>query len=538
MIYRQSAGWKGLRGMKIDQLSLDQKIGQMLMVGFHSTFYDDHIEQLVGEYKIGNVILFSRNILDSRQTRDLCSRIQSKMLEHTGIPAFISIDHEGGMVSRVHRDITCLPGNMAVGATNDPANAGKVAGIAARELRALGININFAPVLDVNNNPLNPVIGVRSYGEAPEKVADFGVSYIKGLQENGVIATAKHFPGHGDTAVDSHVDLPLVAHDRERLYGVELYPFRKAVGNGVDAVMTAHILFPALDGDGLPATLSYNILTNVLRKELGFEGIIVTDCMEMSAISKYFGTAKAAVRAIKAGADLILISHTREVQIQAFHEIKNAVLTGEIPMDRIDESVDRILRIKKKYRLFENPYPDEKYIELMGSVEHRAIVRGISLKSITLVKDELNLLPIRGKNILAISPEMAPVSAVDDRISPDLSFAGSFVERFGGACKVIPLNPNESVIDDVKSEAVGKDAVVVGTYNAHLYPGQARLVNSLLEANKKVVAVALRDPYDMLSFKGVSTYLCAYEYTPLSVESVLEVLSGKSLPQGRLPVSL
>ena len=241
------------------------------MVGFPSIFYDDHIEQLVREYKIGNVILFSRNVKDAKQTRDLCVDIQRNVLEHTGIPAFIAIDQEGGMVTRIYKDATYLPGNMAVGATHDPTNARKVAEIAGKELRALGINMNFAPVLDVNNNPLNPVIGVRSYGEDPGKVADFGVSYIKGLQGGGVIATAKHFPGHGDTAVDSHLDLPLVAHGRERLYKVELYPFKKAVENGVDAVMTAHILFPALEGNRLPATLSYNILTNVLRKEFNFK---------------------------------------------------------------------------------------------------------------------------------------------------------------------------------------------------------------------------------------------------------------------------
>ncbi|MFS8501030.1 MAG: beta-N-acetylhexosaminidase [Caldicoprobacter sp.] len=534
-----------MKVMKIDHLSLEQKIGQMLMVGFHSTFYDDHIEQLIREYKIGNVILFSRNIEDINQTRELCAQIQSQAIKYTGIPAFISIDQEGGMVVRFHKDVTYLPGNMAVGATYDPANARKVATIAAKELKALGINMNFAPVLDVNNNPLNPIIGVRSYGEDPKKVADFGVSYIKGLQGNGVIATAKHFPGHGDTAVDSHVDLPLVPHDKERLQRVELYTFRKAVESGVDAVMTAHILFPALEDDRLPATLSYNILTKVLREKLGFNGVIVTDCMEMSAIAKYFGTAAAVVQAIKAGADLVLISHTKETQIGAFNKIKKAVLRGEISIDRIDESVNRILRLKQKYRLFENPYPDESGIKLIGSKEHWEIVREISLKSITLVKDEFKLLPVRGKNILAVSPQMMPASAADDRMLPSLSFADSFVsfadsfvDRFGGTRKVIPLNPDEPTIDSIVAEAVGKDAVVVGTYNAHLNPAQAKLVNSLLDASKKVMVVALRNPYDLLSFKGVSTYLCAYEYTPLSVESVLEVLNGKIVPQGKLPVSL
>ena len=524
--------------MGIGNMSLDQKIGQMLMIGFHSAFYDDHVAQLVREYKIGNIIFFSRNVKDGQQTRELCTRIQSEVLEHIGIPALISIDQEGGMVTRVYKDATYLPGNMAVGATHDPANARKVAEIAAKELKALGINMNLAPVLDVNNNPLNPVIGVRAYGEDPEKVADFGVSYIEGLQGNGVIATAKHFPGHGDTAVDSHLDLPLVAHDRERLYEVELYPFRKAVENGVDAIMTAHILFPALEEDRLPATLSYSILTSVLRKEFGFRGIIITDCMEMSAIAKYFGTSRAAVQAIKAGADIVLVSHTKESQIRAFNEIKKAVLSGEIPIDRIDESVDRIMKLKQKYGLFERPYPDESSIELLGSKEHREIIRQISLDSVTLVKDELKLLPVKGQNVLVLSPMMTPLSAADDWMLTKLSFADSFAGRFGGTGRVIPLNPDEAVINSIKAEARGKEFVVVGTYNANMNPGQAKLVNSLLDVNKNVIVVALRNPYDLLEFKEVSTYLCVYEYTPLSVQSLLEVLAGGYVPRGRLPVSL
>lgn len=524
--------------MAFGNLNLDQKIGQMLMVGFHSTFYDDHIDQLVREYKIGNIIFFSRNVKDGRQTRELCTQIQSQVIEHIGIPALISIDQEGGMVTRVYKDATYLPGNMAVGATSDPTNARKVAEIAAKELRALGINMNLAPVLDVNNNPLNPVIGVRAYGEDPEKVADFGVNYIEGLQGSGVIATAKHFPGHGDTAVDSHLDLPLVAHDRERLYKIELYPFKKAVENGVDAIMTAHILFPALEGNRLPATLSYNILTGILRSEFGFKGIIITDCMEMSAIAKYFGTAKAAVMAIKAGADIVLVSHTKESQIQAFDEIKKAVLMGEIPIGRIDESVDRIMNLKQKYGLFERPYPDEDSIGLLGSKEHQEIVEEISLNSITLVKDELKLLPIKGQNVLAVSPNMTPVSAADDRMLTKLSFADSFADRFGATGRAIPINPDEAVINSIKAEAKGKEAVVVGTYNANMNPGQAKLVNSLLEVNRNVVVVALRNPYDLLEFKEVPTYLCVYEYTPLSVRCLLEVLSGKYVPKGRLPVSL
>jgi len=530
---------KGLKVMRIDEMTLEEKIGQMLMVGFPSPTYDDHIKELVGEYKIGNIILFSRNVRDGEQLKNLCMDIQKDVIKNTGIPALISIDQEGGMVTRIYKSATYLPGNMAIAATDNPENAYKIGGIAGKELRALGININFAPVLDVNNNLLNPVIGVRSYGENPEKVAEFGVNYIKGLQKERVIATAKHFPGHGDTSVDSHLDLPLVEHDRDRLYKVELYPFKKAIENGVDAIMTAHILFTAFEENRLPATLSYNILTNILRKEFDFDGIIVTDCMEMNAIAKYFGTAKAAAMAVKAGADIVLVSHTKRLQIEAFNEIKEAVLRGEIPIERINESVERIIKLKEKYNLFKNPYPDENKIRtVVGSEEHREVARNISLNSITVVKDENKLLPVKAQKILAISPETVPISGVDDVLMEKLSFAKEFVKRFGGEEKTIPVNPDEELIAHLKKEAENKELVVIGTYNASLNEGQAQLVNSLQKINKNIIVVALRNPYDLLKFKEVSTYLCTYEYTPLALESVLDVLSGNYVSQGKLPVSL
>ncbi|MDI3477130.1 MAG: beta-N-acetylhexosaminidase [Thermoanaerobacterium sp.] len=525
--------------MGIKDMTLEEKIGQMLMVGFPSPTYDDHVEKLVSEYKIGNIILFSRNVKGKEQLQNLCNNIQMNIIKHTGIPALVAIDQEGGMVTRIYKDATYLPGNMAIAATNEVENAYKIGEIAGKELRALGININFAPVLDINNNLSNPVIGVRSYGENPEKVAEFGINYIKGLQKENVIATAKHFPGHGDTSVDSHLDLPLVSYNKERLYRIELYPFKKAIENGVEAIMTAHILFSALEENKLPATLSHNILTNILRKELRFNGLIITDCMEMNAIAKYFGTAKAAAMAIKAGADIVLVSHTKKLQIEAFNEIKEAVLRGEISIERIDESVERIIQLKEKYKLFENPYPDENKIKtIVGCKEHQEIAKNISLNSITIVKDENNLLPIRKQKILAVSPETVPISGVDDTLMDKVSFAKAFVQKFGGVEKTIPVNPDEDLINTIREEAKDKEIVVVGAYNASLNEGQVRLVNSLLEVNKNIIVVALRNPYDLLEFEDVPTYVCTYEYTPLSVESVLEVLSGNYVPKGELPVSL
>ncbi|MGF7429976.1 beta-N-acetylhexosaminidase [Thermoanaerobacterium thermosaccharolyticum] len=525
--------------MKVDDMTIDEKIGQILMVGFPSSDYDDHIDELVTKYKIGNVILFSRNVEDKYQLANLNNEIQKNVIKHTKIPAFISIDQEGGMVTRIYKGATYLPGNMAIAATADAENAYKIGEIAGRELRALGININFAPVLDVNNNPSNPVIGVRSYSEEPEKVAEFGVNYIKGLQKENVIATAKHFPGHGDTSTDSHLDLPIVVHDKERLCNVELYPFKKAVENDVDAIMSAHILFTAFEDEKLPATLSYKILTNLLREQLKFEGIIMTDCMEMNAIAKYFGTAKAASMAIKAGADMVLVSHTRDLQIDAFNEIKRSVLSGEIPEKRIDESVKRILRMKQKYKLFDKPYANMDEVgNVVGNREHLAIAEEISRKSITIVKDENELIPIKNTNILVVSPDPAVLTGADNRLMDKISFAKAFVKRFGGQYRIIPINPDDTFIDSILNDAEDKKLIVIGTYNANLNEGQCKLVNSLHKLNCNIIVVALRNPYDLLKFKDVSTYVCTYEYTHISIESVLDALEGKFMPSGKLPVSI
>lgn len=520
--------------MKIEDMTLKQKIGQMLMVGFPSKYFDEHVRKLVYEQNIGNIILFSRNVGDSHELATLTWDIQENMMKSVGVPAFIAIDQEGGMVTRIFSNATFLPGNMAIAATGESDNAGKVGMIMGKELKGLGINMNLAPVLDVNNNPLNPIIGVRSYGEVPKKVAELGLNYIEALQSQGVLATGKHFPGHGDTEVDSHIDLPSISHPMDRLRDVELYPFKKAIDGGMDAIMTAHILFKALETE-FPATLSYNVITKTLREELGFEGIVITDCMEMKAISTYFGTPKAAIAAIKAGADIILVSHTLKAQVATVNAIENAVQKGDISMDRIDESVKRILSMKEKYCVLDDMAGTlgEKV-----SQEHRVVAKDISLDSITLVKDERELLPVESNDIIAISPNPVTMTGVEDNASGTPSFAQVVTQRFGGIYSVMDVEPNESYIQAIVEKSKDKELIIVGTYNANLNTGQAKLVEELYSNNKDIVVVALRNPYDISQFKYISTYVCAYEYTPLSIRSVVEVLSGAKRPVGKLPVSL
>ena len=388
----------------IEGMTLHEKIGQMLMPDFRSwngenvTEMLPEIESLVREFDLGGVILFRENVVTTEQTAKLVAAYQ-EAAEKYGL--LMAIDQEGGIVTRLQSG-TDMPGNMALGATRSPEIAENVGRVIGEELQALGINMNLAPVLDVNNNPDNPVIGVRSIGESPELVAELGVTYTQGLQNAGIAATAKHFPGHGDTATDSHLGLPEVPHDKERLLEVELYPFQQAMNAGIDAIMTAHVTFPQIDGtkvisqkDGteisLPATLSYKVLTELMREEMEYEGVIITDALNMAAITEHFGPVDAVIRAVNAGTDIILMPVGLEAVADGLLE---AVETGEISEDRIEESVKRIITLKVKRGIVkaETPVPIEEVIanaeQIVGSDEHKQVEAEVAHKSITLIKNE------------------------------------------------------------------------------------------------------------------------------------------------------
>lgn len=528
---------KALQEVKTDDLTLEQKIGQMMLVGFPSGQIDAHFTELVEGCLAGNIIIFTRNVGGREQLALLLDDIQKRVVKSTSIPAFIAADQEGGMVARLRREATHLPGNMAFSASGTEATyrAGEIAGI---ELRALGINMNLAPVLDVNNNPRNPGIGVRSYSDDPARVAAYGAAYIRGLQENGVLAAAKHFPGKGDCEVDAHIGLPCIAHGMERLKKVELLPFYRAIGCGVGAVMTSHVLFPSIEKQRLPATMSERIQTDLLQRKMGFGGIRITDCMEMKAIAENFGTVEAAVASIKAGADMVCVCHTLEVQKRCIEAVKKAVSDGTIPGWRIDDAVGRILRAKARYGLFENCAPDlQKVRGVVGCPEHLRFARQVSEKSITLVKDERGLLPVkRGERILTLSTEAVSLTGAEDSGRSE-AFCERVKERLGGDSLTIPLEPGSGAIAGIAARTAGYDRVIVATYNAMFNKGQAELVNKILQVNQNVIAVSLRVPYDIIRYSGVPAYLCAYEYTALSVDSVIRVLEGGAA-EGRLPVKI
>ncbi|CAN7732477.1 beta-N-acetylhexosaminidase [Paenibacillus sp. LjRoot153] len=524
---------------EIHEMSLQEKIGQMILCGFEGTEPSESLEALIAEQRIGGVIYFARNVQNTKQIAELSGSLQAIAERNGTLPLWISIDQEGGMVARITEGVALMPGSMALAAGDaGPKGAYEASLISGKELRSLGINLNFAPDLDVNNNPDNPVIGVRSFGESPEKVARYGREAVRGFQDANVVATAKHFPGHGDTNTDSHLDLPTITHDEERIRTVELVPFIEAIEGGVDAIMSSHIYFPALESKKLPVTLSKTVLTGLLREELGYDGVIMTDCMEMNAISEHYGTVAAAVMAVEAGADLVLISHRRDLQVGAIAAIEQAVREGRITEAHIDASVRRLLALKARRGVIAEQ-PRATAAQEVGTAAHCAVAARLSEASITLVKDEQQLLPLPRVRTLAITVAAAISSGVDEAYAGVASLGAELAEHgLDVIDRVLPLAEVNERRAAVLAEAAAAEQIVIGTYNARFHPAQVELVRELQALGKPLVVVALRVPYDLLEFPDVATFVAAYESRPLALHSTARALLGMVTPQGRLPVSL
>lgn len=339
---------------KIKQMSLEEKIGQLVIVGLDDKSMDSNVERLIHEYKVGGFILFKRNISSADQTIALLNQIKQLNTKSNPIPLFLSVDEEGGRVSRMPDEFIKLPTNLEIGTINNPVFAGKIGSLIAEEISSLGFNMNFAPVLDINSNPDNPVIGNRSYSSDLSIVSNLGVQAVQAISQKNVIPVVKHFPGHGDTTVDSHVGLPVITRSLEELQKFELQPFSYAIEQGAEVVMVSHLLLPEIDAD-FPASMSSVLIDDVLRRQMGFDGVIVTDDMTMGTIETNFGIGEAVVQSILAGSDIVLICHEYNKEIAAIEALKNAVHTGILTEERIDDSVYRILQLKARYQLADLP---------------------------------------------------------------------------------------------------------------------------------------------------------------------------------------
>ena len=507
------------------EMTIEEKVGQLIMVGFEGPQANEAIEAHIRQRFVGGVVLFSRNIETPRQTAELTNQLQ-RLAEATArqIPLFIGIDQEGGWVIRLKEGATVLPGNMALGATDSTELAERAGEITAIELAAVGVNLNFAPVVDVNNNPDNPVIDRRSFGESPELVSRLGVAYIHGLQRNGVLGTAKHFPGHGDTTVDSHFDLPTVNHDRERIHALELQPFRAAIDADVAAIMTAHIIYHAFDADR-PATLSPTILTNLLRNELGFDGLIITDDMEMKAIDDRYRSGEAAVMAVEAGADIVMVLWSPTKQIEVFDALLSAVKRGRISQARLDQSVSRIL--KSKAAAFDRRFVDPDAVGgTVGTDAHQQLAQTIASQAITVVRNRSNLLPLK------LEPETNVLI---------LSKSSTLFESFKAhhpntvEARIPEKSEVESILPQLIPQVENADVVIAGIMNND----QAAFIQQIsLGTTTPVIVIALGSPYTLRGCPAASASLAAYDLHNASVSAAVEVIIGAQAAQGKLPVQL
>lgn len=526
------------------EVTLDERVGQVMVVGFRGTSVSPDIVDLIQNDKVGGVILFSRNVRDAHQLLELTQGLQAvaKAAGHRH-PLLITIDQENGMVRRLGPGATVFPGNMAVGATGAEDIAYDIALATGRELMALGVNLNLAPVVDVNNNPANPVIGVRSFGEDPALVARLGAAAVHGYRDAGMLTALKHFPGHGDTAVDSHLALPAITHGIERLDTVELVPFRAGIDAGADAVTVAHIAFPRLTGDERPATVAPVIIQGLLRERLGFDGVILSDCLEMDAIAGTLGVDQGAVTALRAGIDLVFVSHRHDRQWASIAAIRAAVAGGALPGETVRWAAERVLRLKAHGPSWDDlPAADAPLPVWVGGEEHRRLAHDAYERAVTLVRNEDGRVPLRlgaDDRLLVVYPGHESPLWPDDTRHQQGFFVES-VRRHHPRVEAValPTRPTSDERAEVLRRAEGAATVVVATMNANLYDEQAELVRDLDAAARRVVVVAVYNPYDLLAFPSVRTYLAAYEYTPPALEAATRVLFGEIAPGGRLPVSL
>ncbi len=515
-------------------MTTEQKVGQLFMVYFDGTSLSPDLQRMITEYHVGGIIIFPHNLSTLSDLAMLVSQAQqAAVANEPHIPLFVAADQEGWPIWRLPGGATVFPSNMALGATHSEEDARLMAQVMAAEMKALGINMNLAPVMDVNSNPANPIIGTRSFGSSPNLVSLLGTAMIETYQSHGVVATAKHFPGHGDTSVDSHLELPTIEHDLARLEAVELPPFEAAISAGVDCIMTAHLYVPALDSEiDQPATLSPPVLQGLLREQMGFQGLIATDSLGMLGITSRYDLPTATTLAFQAGADLLLFGHDPghppSEQRAAYEQLLNLVKAGSIPTSRLDDSVRRILRVKLRRGILAWKAEDlDRALESVGRPEHRAAARHVALDSVTLVRDDSGLLPL--------TPEV-PILVIYPRGAASL---GQAISQHAPQAALLEVSEEPTWREVVRAMDLADHAqlVLVGTRNAQQHPGQAQLVQTLLPG-RPVVVVALDLPYDLLSFPEVPTYLATYGRATVLLEALADVLFGLEVPRGRLPVEL
>lgn len=504
----------------------------MLVVGFHGLDPPDHILRWLAHGRIGGVILFARNIDNPTQVAELTQACH----EASSRPILIAIDQEGGVVARLREGFTESPGAMALGVADSEEIAEGVSAVMGTEMRALGINWNLAPALDLTHNIHNPSVGVRSLGTDPGRVAKLGVAQVLGFQKVGVAATAKHFPGKADTPIDPHVRLPVIKGSLDGMWETDLVPFRAASESGIAAVMITHVQFKALEPN-YPSTLSPRIIRGLLREEIGFHGLVTTDCMEMKAVTNEYGSGESAVLAALAGANTILFSHTRESQEAAYDALVDAARTGRLPMEYIDFAVDKIQTVKERFAFKDRPSPD-----IIRHPDHLKITMEAARAGTVLLENGSGLLPLRLEDSLRIA--LIEFRSHLDTKNPDQGYLTNFAASINNRLPQVesigldPMTPSEGTLVRAREYASSSDIVIVATRNAHLNPEQNKLAQEFLRSGSRSVLICLRNPYDAGVLRGADAVICTCSDSAPSLTAAAEALIGRFTPKDKLPVPL
>ena len=524
----------------LSDLSIQEKVGQMFMLRYRGEFYREdayvlkNVKRLITDHHIGGIISYFGSV---HGTIENLNELQS----FSEIPLLVAADYERGVGQHLDGG-TLFPTNMAMAATGDAQLSYEQGKVTALEARAVGVHVAFAPVMDVNSNPNNPIINFRSYGDSPEIVSKYGNAFIKGAQDNGLIACVKHFPGHGDTGVDSHTTLPVIVSEEKKFRMIDLPPFKEAIEAGVKMVMTAHISVPVLDESRLPATLSNKISEKILRDEFGFEGIIVTDAMEMGGITETFWSAEAAIRTIEAGSDIILLPLDNDTAIKG---VINAIKNGRISEKRIDQSVQKILDLKRELGLWnERKVPIAKARKILGNWNHISTASKAAKKSITLVNDDLKTIPLSPK----MSDRMTHILlATDEGMLAYSKPFRSAVSRLHGnvESQFYYQKLSQNQISEIIAQADSSHHILISLLirvrmnigTVTIDPSHSELIEKLHAMNRKVTVVSFGSPY-VTDVNSIGTYLAAYGYGSISMNAMANALFGSASITGKLPVEL
>jgi beta-N-acetylhexosaminidase len=520
--------------MKGIHLSLREKVGQMFMVGFPGPEPGEQVYHFIRDYHPGFVILFARNIRSIPQVIELTNNLHSRAV----ISPFLYVDQEGGTVVQFREMAATVISHMGLAATGRPENAREASRILGGELNACGFDGILAPVLDVNYQENNPIIGIRSFSDDPETVIRYASQFYQGLRESGLAGCGKHFPGHGGTLEDSHLVIPRVDISPENFDRLCLQPFQALAGRHIDAMITSHVIFPEIDSE--VATFSVKLIQGILREKWGFQGLVISDCLEMKAMVNHFSAEEIVDRSIGAGVDVLTVSHHLDFQRELADILYFKVKKGRVEEKRLDQSLSRILNLKNRYGLLQARKTRDPEADGKAARSHLDQEKKLAGQSITLLRNERNLIPLsRNRKVLIIEWQKVkatqPLSQAEDR-----SMLEEMASRYFRQVETRLLKLDGQVSEDIMARLSGFEYVIAGLYSRSpdIAGLQARALNRLRKIREDIIAVALGNPYDISYLPGIQTYLATYGFRRIQVEALFEILTGEIMASGTLPVHI